>query len=102
MDDSENYILATRAETALTGCGRNPCFVRNTLPGMLTQQAFCNCSREKLIEKILEVEAESAKLQAEQRRTWECLRHEALTPYQKWAAAFHLFDENGKFIGFGE
>lgn len=49
----------------LTGCGRNPCFVRRAPDRLLAQQAFCNCSREKLIEKILELEEKATRLQSQ-------------------------------------
>ena len=41
----------------LTGCGRNPCYVRQVPKGQLAMQAFCNCSRDKLIARIRELEA---------------------------------------------
>lgn len=52
----------------LTGCGRNPCFVLRVSDRQLAPQAFCNCSREKLIEKILELEEKATRLQSQMER----------------------------------
>jgi hypothetical protein len=48
----------------LAGCGRNPCYVRPAKPGAIAMQAFCNCSREKLIARVKEQQATIEHLRA--------------------------------------